>query len=84
MNLLGIHRQPLSESVLALKLVKSDESAWPDLPQGVLERRHNQSKRPRFNMSLDESMHYLDIRRKPEEEWTRHERRFIQEMHSRA
>jgi hypothetical protein len=82
MNILGIKRPSCSESVFEFKLAKSDKNAWPLLPQGVLEP--NQSNRYRFEMSLEEAMRYLDISGKPEEGWTRHERRFIRDIDARA
>jgi hypothetical protein len=63
MNLLGIHRQRLSESVLELKLAKSDQNVWPNLPQGVLERRHDQSNRSYFNMSWGRNQRFATARR---------------------
>jgi hypothetical protein len=85
-NLLGIEFHP-PESVFELKHAKSDRSVWPYLPQGVLEPRGDQIFREEYRfidvMSLEEQISYLTIRRKPEQEWTRHEHRFIQEMQSR-
>jgi hypothetical protein len=86
-SLLGMEHHPLPQNVFKLKPAKSDRDAWPYLPQGVLEPRGDQSSREltRFmhEMSLEELISYLDIRRKPEHEWTRHEHRFIEEMHAR-
>ena len=81
MNLLGLEHPQWSESVSELTLAKSDKNAWPYLPQGVPERRH---KGRNLAISLEESKNYLDISRKPQEEWTRHERRFIREIRARA
>jgi hypothetical protein len=81
MSILGLEHPQWSESVSELTLAKSDKNAWPCLPQGVPERRHKGRK---LAISLEESKNYLDISRKPQEEWTRHERRFIREIRARA
>jgi hypothetical protein len=84
-TLLGMEHRPLPQNVFKLKRAKSDRDAWPYLPQGVLEPRGDQSPGDRFlhEMSLEELTSYIAIRRKPEHEWTRHEHRFIKEMHAR-
>jgi hypothetical protein len=69
---------PPDKDVLKLRPTKSDRDTWPWLPQGILEPR------PDYGfieeMSLEEAITILTIYEKPEEEWTRHERRFIEEM----
>jgi hypothetical protein len=80
-TVLGMEHHPLANSVLELKPAKSDRRAWPFLPQGVLEPRGEHDPHHFINkMSLEEIMHYLEILRKPDDEWTRHEHRFVNEM----
>jgi hypothetical protein len=71
---------------LELKIARSDRNTWPDLPQGVLEPRDPKFRRQQDSfidkMSSAQLASYLDIRWKPEEEWTRHEHRFVDEMHA--
>jgi len=87
MNVLGIETPLLPEKVLKVTLAKSDRDTWPFLPQGVLEprriRRDSISRTiSRFYsaMSPEEFVTYREIRRRPEEEWTRHEQRFVHAM----
>jgi hypothetical protein len=93
MDVLGIKGPALPKKyVLNLKVPKSDRDAWPFLPQGVLEPRRDQILGKRFystmsrfysTMSLEELWTYIEIRRRPEEEWTRHEHRFVHAMFDR-
>jgi hypothetical protein len=57
--------------------------AWPFLPHGIL--IPDDLEVPRFlqEMSLEEVVRYRDLLLKPEVDWTRHERRFVQEMFDR-
>jgi hypothetical protein len=87
MNVLGIKRPVLPKKVFNLKAAKSDRDAWPFLPQGVLEPRrirrdsfYRTMSRFYSTMSPEELLTYMDIQRRPEEEWTRREHRFVHAM----
>ena len=77
-----------------LRHTKSDRYAWPLLPQEMLERRRDYGEQYRIRqdeqyrimkeMSLKELMSYVRIRGKPENEWTRHEHQFVENMLARA
>jgi hypothetical protein len=87
MKILGLEVLPLSNDVV-LKLQhkkKSDVYAWPRLPQGMLEpqRDYGQEYRIVEEMSWEELIAYKGIIEKPEDEWTRLEHRFVQEMDAR-
>ena len=83
MRILGLDAPPLSQDVFKLQPAKSDWGAWPLLPQEMLEPRRyydEQEHRIMKEMSLKELMSYLRIMGKPENEWTRHERQFIEDV----
>jgi len=83
MNLLGIEAVPFPEQLYALKHTEADLHAWPFLPQGVLEPGDDDSRkvfRLMHEMSDKERELYIQIHRRPELEWTRHERRFVRAM----
>jgi hypothetical protein len=90
MDVLGIKRSVVPKKyVLNLKVMKSDRDRWPFLPQGILEPRRDQILGKRFystlsrfysTMSSEELWAYIEIHRRPEEEWTRHEHRFVHAM----
>jgi hypothetical protein len=83
-TLLGMEHHPLANNVRELKPTKSDRGAWPFLPQGVLEPRGNQEQHSFIQkMSLEELMSYLTILRKPDDERTRQDHRFMREMYAR-
>jgi hypothetical protein len=84
MNILGL--ETLSDDLLSrLRRAKSDRHFWPHLPQGILEPQRDYGEQNRFmeKMSLEELMAYTWILEKPEDEWTRHQHRFIEEMDAR-
>jgi hypothetical protein len=85
MRLLGLEDPPLSERCSKFRHATSDGSAWPLLPQGLLEPRRDYGEQYRFvdEMSSEDLHSYLEIREKPEHEWTRHEHRFIREIQDR-
>jgi hypothetical protein len=81
MNVIGLKPPPLSQDVSKLRHTKSDWRTWPFLPQGILEPRPDHGDQFRLSeMSLDESMTFLTIMEKPEEEWTRREHKFMREI----
>jgi hypothetical protein len=84
MNVLGIEAPPLPNGASELEQSKSDRDAWPFLPQGVLVP--GRKREPSFldEMSSEELLLYCDIGRRPEEQRTRHEQRFLDEMHARG
>ena len=85
MKILGLELLPLSNDVLKLRCKKSDVYAWPRLPQGMLEPRRDYGQEYRIveEMSWEELIAYKGIIERPEEEWTRLEHRFVQEMDAR-
>jgi hypothetical protein len=82
MNVLGIEAPPVPNGASELQRSKSDRKTWPFLPQGVLVPR---KREPSFldEMSVEELILYPHILRRPEEQRTRHEQRFLDEMHAR-
>jgi len=52
------------------------------LPQGMLKPSPDYGEN-RLQMSADEAMSFIPIYEKPEQEWTRCERRFMYEMFAR-
>ena len=60
--------------------------AWPFLPRGILtplDREYRNVARFLQEMSLEDVVRYTEILKKPEENWTRHERQFVQEVFDR-
>ena len=84
-QLLDIEASPYPEIMFELlEVSKSDRDRWPLLPQGVLEPRPPRDPDDFLNkMSLEELLAYAEIHERPEEEWTRHEHRFVHAMMSR-
>jgi hypothetical protein len=83
MGVLGIEAPPVPKSASELKQSRSDREAWPFLPQGVLVPCGKRERSFLDEMSVEELLLYCDIRRTPEEQRTRHEHRFLDEMHAR-
>src|SRR6266478_2422792 len=84
MTILGLEVLPLSDDVLKLQCKKSDRYAWPHLPQKCLSFGSitandiaSWSKCPGKSESTSGESG------KPEEEWTRLEHRFVEEMFAR-
>jgi hypothetical protein len=80
MVLLSLESHPLPEDIRKFRRTESDERAWPNLPQGMLQPR------PAANVgkaSAEEAWSALRIYEKPRREWTRRERRFIDELIAR-
>jgi hypothetical protein len=84
MNVLGIKAPPLPNGASELEQSKSDREAWPFLPHGVLVPRRKREPSFLDEMSFEELLLYPYIRRMPEEQRTRHEQRFLGEMHARG
>jgi hypothetical protein len=86
MVLLNPKSQPLPEDIRRkFRRTKSDELAWPNLPQGMLQPRPAADEHFRFveRPSVEEALSALRIYEKPKREWTRRERRFIDELFAR-
>lgn len=85
MRLLGLEILPIPED-FKLELSKSDRDAWPSLPQGILEPRRHYGTELRFieQMSAVELTSFIEIQKKPQDEWTRQELRFIREIRARG
>jgi len=84
MNVLEIEAPPRPNGASEVRQSKSDGEAWPFLPQGVLVP--GRKREPSFadEMSFEELLLYRHILRRPEEQRTRHEQRFLDEMHARG
>ena len=82
---LGLEAPPLSQDVLNLQHTKSDRNAWPFLPQEILEPCRDYGELFDFmdKMSVEEERSFFNIHKKPEEEWTRQEWRFMRQMFAR-
>src|SRR5262245_3729572 len=83
MGVLGLEIPPLSQDLSKLlQPAKSDRWAWPRLPQGILEPRSDDGEQYRGvgKMSPEERVAFVRIWEKPENEWTRHEHRFIEKI----
>jgi hypothetical protein len=83
MNVLGIEAPPRPNGASELQRSRSDRDAWPFLPQGVLVPRRKRGPSFLDEMSVEELLLYRDICRRPEEQRTRHEQRFLDEMYAR-
>jgi hypothetical protein len=86
MGLLKLESPPLGEDRRKFYRTKSDRRAWPMLPQGMLKPAPdygNEDYRIIEQMSAEEAMTFITIHEKPEEEWTRRERRFVDEVFAR-
>jgi hypothetical protein len=86
MRLLGLEPPPLSHDMLKLKCAKSDNDAWPSLPEGILVPRPDYGDQFRYieKMSPEELIVYYTISKKAEQEWTRREHRFMAKMLARG
>jgi hypothetical protein len=85
MVLLNLESQPLPEDICEFRRTESDERAWPNLPQGMLQPPPAANEYFRFvgKPSAEEAWSALRIYEKPKREWTRRERRFIDELFAR-
>jgi hypothetical protein len=85
MKVLKLESPPPGQDKRKFYRTKSDRRAWPMLPQGMLKPHTYYDEDDRFikQMSPEEAMAFIRIYEKPEEEWTRRERRFIDEMFAR-
>jgi hypothetical protein len=79
MRRLGLEPPKYKHAEDAFKLMpaESDWRAWPLLPKGVLEPCPEYGG---VKMSPEEELSLARIWEKPENEWTRHERRFMREI----
>jgi hypothetical protein len=82
---LNLKSQPLPEDIRKFRRTESDERAWPNLPQGMLQppRAANEHFRVVGKLSVEEAYSILRICEKPKREWTRRERRFNDELIAR-
>jgi hypothetical protein len=80
-GVLGLEALTISQDIGKLRATKADSDAWPMLPEGMLEPRPDYGER---EMSLEEAMSFHTIYKKPKEEWTRHEHRFVEEIRARG
>jgi hypothetical protein len=83
LSMILIGAPPLPKSASELKPSISDIKAWPFLPKGVLVPRR--SERSFLDeMSFEELDLHFDIIQRPEQQRTRHERRFLDEVLARG
>jgi hypothetical protein len=85
MQLLGLKIPSLPKQVIKPAPTKSDRGAWPLPPQRIFEPRPDDDEPYRFvkEPSLKELIRYLTIMKKPEEEWTPREHKFIEAIETR-
>ena len=86
LKVLGIETPPLTKSASELMPSRSDIGAWPFLPRGVLVPRGKHEHERSFlnEMSVEELLLHFEITQRPEQQRTRHERRFLDEVRARG
>ncbi len=86
LSMILIEAPKLPKSASELKPSISDIKAWPFLPRGVLVPRGKHEHERSFlnEMSVEELLLHFDIIQRPEQQRTRHERRFLDEVRARG
>src|SRR5262249_36529826 len=86
MAVLKLEAPPLPQDMRKFCPTISDRRAWTMLPQGMLKPiidYGHEDYRVIEQLSAEEAMSFITIYEKPEREWTRRERRFIDEIFAR-
>jgi hypothetical protein len=84
-GLLKLESPPLSQDMRKFRRTESDQRAWPMLPQGMLQPPSaiDEQIRSFEHISAKEALSLLKIYEKPQWDWTRRERRFLDEIFAR-